>query len=103
MTGLALLIQGASEGWEPDVEGAIFGTVDPAAIETAVVGFVAQRLGPVEEALFYRPGVGVVAGLRLASGSEVVIKVHRWNAGVKRLEAVQVVQAHVASRGASRA
>ena len=99
MIGLASRIRRASQEWEPAVEAAIFGTVDPDEIEKMIVGFVAEHLGSVEQAVFYRPGVGVVAGLRLVGGAEVVIKVHRWNVSVDRLAAVQLVQAHMAARG----
>ena len=92
MTGLAALIAEASEEWEPIVEAAVFGTTDPMAIEDVVLGFVEDRLGRVKEGLFYRPGVGVVVGLRLAEGAEVVVKVHRWNVSVERLADVQAVQ-----------
>jgi Phosphotransferase enzyme family len=97
--GLASRIRRASQEWEPAVEAAIFDTVDPDEIEKMIFGFVAERLGSVERAVFYRPGVGVVAGLRLVGGAEVVIKVHRWNVSVDRLAAVQLVQAHMAARG----
>jgi hypothetical protein len=97
--GLATLIRQASEAWEPALERAVFGTADAYRIESALVGFVADRLGPVGEAVFYRPGVGIVAGLRLADGSEVVVKVHRWNVTLARLAAVQHVQEHVRPQG----
>jgi hypothetical protein len=96
---LATLIRRASEAWDPAVERAVFGTADADQIENALVGFVADRLGPVGEAVFYRPGVGIVAGLRLADSSEVVVKVHRWNVSLARIAAVQQVQTHAASRG----
>ena len=92
MTGLAALIAEASEEWEPIVEAAVFGTTDPVAIEGVLVGFVEDRLGRVEESLFYRPGVGVVVGLSLVDGAKVVVKVHRWNVSMDRLTAVQTVQ-----------
>ena len=43
--------------------------------------------------------MGVVAGVRLATGREVVIKVHRWNVTLDRLAAVQRVQTQLAERG----
>jgi hypothetical protein len=43
--------------------------------------------------------VGIVAGLRLADGSDVVIKIHRWNVSVARLAAVQEVQRTLADKG----
>lgn len=92
-------IRKASEHWEPAVEAAIFDTVDPVLIEESVVRFVEDRLGRVAEALFYRPGVGVVVGLRLVDGVAVVLKVHRWNVSVERLSAVQGVQTELADKG----
>jgi hypothetical protein len=49
--------------------------------------------------LAVHPPDGVVVGLRLLDGSEVVVKVHRWNVSVARLGAVQAVQAHLADAG----
>ena len=92
VTGLATRIAEASEDLAPIVEVALFGTADPGAIEKAILGFVEDRLGRVAEALFYRPGVGVVVGLRLADEAEVVVKVHRWNVSEQRLADVQTVQ-----------
>jgi hypothetical protein len=47
--GLASRIRRASQEWEPAVEAAIFGTIDPDEIEQMIVGFVARRLGSVEQ------------------------------------------------------
>lgn len=99
MTGLAELIRRTRESWPPGVEIAVFGTSDPDVIERSMVGVVEVALAQVSEAIFYKAGVGVVAGLRLADGREVVIKVHRWNVTVDRLRAVQRVLAHLADRG----
>jgi hypothetical protein len=79
---------------------AVFDTADPQAIAATLTRFVADRLGqPVGEAVLYRPGVGVVAGLRLADGTEVLVKVHRWNVDLARLRAGKAVQEHLASLG----
>jgi hypothetical protein len=99
VTGLAQLIRQTFKDWRPVVEAAVFDTVDPELIEASMIGFVEIRLGSASKALFYKSGVGVVAGLRLTSGREVVIKVHRWNVTLDRLAAVQRVQTQLADKG----
>jgi hypothetical protein len=94
---LESLIRQASPGRDPGVERAIFGTGEAETVAAAMTSWLATHCGPVGEAIFYRPGVGVVAGLRLTDGAEVVIKVHRWNVSIERLTAIQRVQAHVAA------
>jgi Phosphotransferase enzyme family len=89
----------AAVDWEPVLERTIFGTEDPHVVAQALEAFVARHCAPVEEAVFYRPGVGVVAGLRLSDGTEVVVKVHRWNVSLPRLRAIATVQARVAACG----
>jgi hypothetical protein len=93
------LVRNACEEWDPAVELAILGTGDPEEIATRIETFVSLECGPVSEGVFYRPGVGIVAGLRLVNGSEVVVKVHRWNVSFARLEAIQNVQTALADRG----
>lgn len=99
MDTLAELIGRASDTWEPSLERAIFDTGDAVAIAQRIQAFIADRLVAVDHALFYRPGVGVVAGLALVDGSEVVVKIHRWNVTVERLRAVQRLQTHLAAAG----
>jgi hypothetical protein len=99
MSALAELIALAATGEEYGVERAIFDTVDPAAIDDRIEAFVAQHLAPVDQAFFYKPGVGVVAGLSLVGGSRVVVKIHRWNVTIGRLTAVQHLQNHQARAG----
>ena len=86
------LISLASEQWEPAVELAIFGTADSGDIAETIERWVTQRCGPIADALFYRPGVGVVVGLALERGTGIVVKVHRWNVSIDRLQAVHQVQ-----------
>jgi Phosphotransferase enzyme family len=59
----------------------------------------ARTLAPVAECLFYRSNVGLVAGLVLVDGRQVVAKVHRPNQTRTRLATVQRVQDHLAGRG----
>jgi hypothetical protein len=96
---LTSLITEAGAQWDPVLERALFGTAEPARIAEALESFVGTRCGPVADAVFYRPGVGIVAGLRLLDSSEVVLKVHRWNVTVARLRAVHQVQSLLADAG----
>ncbi len=59
----------------------------------------ARTLAPVEECLFYRSNVGLVAGLVLADGRRVVAKAHHPDQTRARLATVQRVQAHLAASG----
>jgi hypothetical protein len=99
MTMLAELIGRTPRTWPAGIEHAIFETDDPVAVARRIEDFVRERLVAVQHAIFYRPGVGVVAGLGLVDGSRVVVKVHRWNVTIDRLVTVQRVQAHLADAG----
>jgi hypothetical protein len=99
MPPLATLVSTASAAWDPAVERAILETGDASEIARMVEAFVGNRCGPVDDGVFYRPGVGIVAGLRLVDGSEVVVKIHRWNVSIARLAAVQQVQRALADDG----
>ncbi len=96
---LVALVSNACEEWEPAVERAILGTGEANEIVTMIESFVGSRCGPISDGVFYRPGVGIVAGLRLNDGCEVVVKIHRWNVSLTRLAAVQKVQATRADEG----
>jgi Phosphotransferase enzyme family len=96
---LESLIRRNSEDWDPAVERAIFGTDESHDIAGMIEGLITEKCGPIADAVFYRPGVGVVAGVRLVEGSEVVVKVHRDNVSAERLAAVHKVQALVAECG----
>jgi Ser/Thr protein kinase RdoA (MazF antagonist) len=87
---------GASDG---RLELDLFGTEAPGEVAAALEDFLAGALGESAGGNFYVSGVGAVAGLHLADGRDVVVKVHRWNAEADRLAATQVVQAHLADRG----
>jgi hypothetical protein len=80
----------------PWVEEEIFGTHEPAVVARAF----AELLGaePVET-VFYEVSVGVVAGLVLEDGRRVVVKAHRPNVTLLRLEAVTEVQRALADAG----
>jgi Ser/Thr protein kinase RdoA (MazF antagonist) len=96
---LSDLIRRSATAGEPGVEQAIFDTIDPVAMATCIEDLVALRLAPLDHALFYRPGVGVVAGLALVDGTDVVVKVHRWNVTIDRLAVIQRLQKHLAAAG----
>ncbi len=96
---LVTLVRKACEEWDPAVERAILGTGEADEIATMIESFVSSRYGPIAEGVFYRPGVGIVAGLRVSDHSEVVVKIHRWNVSFARLAAVQKVQAFLADKG----
>jgi Phosphotransferase enzyme family len=99
MDTLAGLIRQNATAGDPGVEQAIFDTSEPVAIARHIENLVAERLATPDHALFYKPGVGVVAGLALVDGTNVVVKVHRWNVTVDRLRAIQHLQQHLASAG----
>ena len=96
---LVTLVRKACEEWDPAVERAILGTGEADEIATMIESFVSSRYGPIADGVFYRPGVGIVAGLRVSDHSEVVVKIHRWNVSFARLAAVQKLQAFLADKG----
>ena len=96
---LAALLGDSNRKWDPILESAILGTGDPKEIADLIEAFVTRHCGAVSEGIFYRPGVGIVAGLRLVNGSEVVVKIHRWNVSLDRLIAIQKVQTTLADDG----
>jgi hypothetical protein len=93
------LVASAHAAGEPALERRVLGTDDPTEVASVIEAFVDRRLGPVADALFYRRSVGIVAGLRLGDGSQVVLKVHHWNAAAPRLAPVHQVQRELAGRG----
>jgi hypothetical protein len=85
--------------WEqPFVELATHGTADARTIGRAIDGFCVEALGaPVAEALFYRSSVGAVAGVVLADGRRVVLKVHQPDQSAAHLRDVVTIQQHLAA------
>jgi hypothetical protein len=96
---LAALVRRACAGSCYELERATLGAGDPGEVAATLGAFLAEELAPLGDALFYRRGTGVVAGVLLADGREVVIKVHRWHASLARLASVQAVQRHLAGAG----
>jgi hypothetical protein len=58
-----------------------------------------RTLAPVEDCLFYRSNVGMVAGLVLTDGRRIVAKVHQPSQTRTRLTTAQRVQTHLADAG----
>jgi Ser/Thr protein kinase RdoA (MazF antagonist) len=80
------------------LEATILGTTSPDAV-AAALGSTCAGLGEVVDGLFYEAGVGLVVGLRLGDGAEVVVKVHRFHASMERLAACVEVQRHLHDAG----
>jgi hypothetical protein len=82
------------------VDREVFGTGDPSEIAAILDRFCQREVGTgIGTALFYGASAGCVLGLRLADGTEVVVKAYqeRWRAPF--LQAVQAVQSHMATHG----
>jgi hypothetical protein len=99
---LAALIALSHERWMPRVVEAILGTTEPTSVAKTLTEAVVAAVGqPVVDALFYEPGVGIVAGFELADGQAVVAKVHRADLVTStRLAAIMRIQAELAAAGA---
>jgi Phosphotransferase enzyme family len=83
-----------------DVERAVFGTDDPAAIDRLIGRFCEARFGDRPAGgVFYRSSVGCVTGVRLADGRRVVLKAYQDRWTKRFLEAVLAVQTHLDSLG----
>jgi aminoglycoside phosphotransferase (APT) family kinase protein len=93
------LIEDLSRAEDRDLERTVLGSDVATEIAAIICEFVARQLAPVETAIFYHTSVGIVAGLRIVDGRDVVVKVHRWQVSIARLTAVQRVQAHLAASG----
>jgi hypothetical protein len=77
---IAELIAEHHQGWPgPFVEDEIFGTHDPELLAAELAGLAGLVAAPVA-AIFYEASVGIVAGLELADGRRLVVKVHQRRA-----------------------
>ena len=93
------LVSEATSGDDFDLELAALGSDDPDEIATVLSDFLSARIASVKDAIFYRRGTGIVAGVLLSDGREAVIKVHRWRVSIERLSAVERVQERLALAG----
>jgi hypothetical protein len=84
----------------PHVELAIYGTGDPAVIAAALSELVDRALGfPIASARFYGSSIGAVAGVTLADGRAVVIKVHQPTTTVAQLTELVRLRSHLETVG----
>jgi hypothetical protein len=98
MTQLARLIDETKTGLRT-LEGHLLRTTNSEEIARKIETFVSSALGPISEALFYKTSVGLVAGFRLASGLEVVVKIIKWGVTKERLAQIHKVQRSLAELG----
>lgn len=79
------------------LEAALFGEEDPLV---AVAEFCETHLDSgLDHTLFRSIGTGLVVGAELLDGRRIVVKVHRWRADRRRLQAVVSAQNALAARG----
>ncbi|GAA1815064.1 hypothetical protein GCM10009835_38540 [Planosporangium flavigriseum] len=81
---------------DPLLERRALGTGNIDAAAALIEECCARTLARVEDCLFYRSNVGMVAGLVLADGRRVAAKVHQPTQTRARLTTTQRVQAHLA-------
>ena len=97
MTELEQTIRSDHARWgDPCVERTIFGTTDPKVIAEMVRSFVLEHLGShVEDCLHYGSSVGTVIGLALGDGRDVLVKAHRQELTLERLQALEDFRCYV--------
>lgn len=82
------------------LEVTLFGSGDAVEIAEQLRSYCRLHLGvALTSVLFYRRGVGAVFGLQLSDGSKVVLKVHRRDLVGGSMDAIILVQRHLADRG----
>jgi hypothetical protein len=86
-------------GNDPLLERRALGTGDLDAAARRLEDCCSRTLAPVEDCLFYRSNVGMVAGLVLTDGRRIVAKVHQPSQTRTRLTTAQRVQTHLADAG----
>jgi hypothetical protein len=84
---------------DPALERRALGTGDVELAAKRLEECCARAVGPVAHCLFYRSNAGLVAGLVLVDGRQIVAKVHQPEQTRARLGTVQRVQAHLADTG----
>jgi hypothetical protein len=83
----------------PALERRALGTGDLELAAKRLEECCARTLAPVDDCLFYRSNIGLVAGLALTDGRRIVAKVHQPEQTRARLATVQRVQDHLAGAG----
>jgi hypothetical protein len=82
------------------IERAVFGAVGADQIADWLAWHVRRRLGQDVQAVLFRSGrLAAVYGLRLDDGTEIVAKVHRRPADIRRLHAATACQQILAAHG----
>lgn len=95
------LIAASIAQWNnPFVERTVFGTDEPDLIMEQINAFCTKELGSrIQEILFYEASQGAVSGLLLTDGRRVVLKAHKPSRSLAFLNAVYLVQLHLAAHG----
>ena len=103
MVTLEAAIAGLIANWNGDttVEQRVFASGDPAAIAACVEGVCRAVLGAgVEGSIFAEKSVGIVVGLRLEDGRDVVVKAHQsWQRTLEQEAACVRAQAALHATG----
>ncbi|HEY7200437.1 MAG TPA: hypothetical protein VIC57_09510, partial [Candidatus Dormibacteraeota bacterium] len=103
MITLEAAIAGLIADWDGDasVERHVFASGDPAAIAACVAGVCRSALGAgVEGSNFAEKSIGIVVGLRLDDGRDVVVKAHQpWQRTLAQEAACVRVQAALHAAG----
>src|SRR5690348_13503479 len=103
MITLDAAIAGLIADWNGDttVEQHVFASGDPAAIAASIDGVCRAALGTgVEGSTFAEKSVGIVVGLRLEDGRDVVVKAHQaWQRTLEQEAACVRVQAALHASG----
>jgi hypothetical protein len=84
---------------DPVLERRALGTGDLDTAARRLEECCARALAPVEDCLFYRSNVGMVAGLVLVDGRRIAAKAHQPNQTRARLTTAQRVQTHLVEAG----
>lgn len=83
MQALATFIEEAAATDGYDLEEAILGVGTADEVAASLATFVASSLASIDHVLFYRRSTGLVIGLLLSDGQEV-LKLHRWKVSIER-------------------
>jgi hypothetical protein len=89
MRALADVVARYHTEWDdPCVDRAIFGTIDPVAIASALAAFTKRVLGAeIHDTLLYTSSVGTAVGVELSDGRRILIKAHRPELALAKIRA----------------